>query len=534
MTQLPFDYSNIPRDSRRVPIATKVAFKFDKFSGFISEFSANISPTGMFITIKTPEPPGSMLDFEFRLGDGFEIIQGKGEVVWTRAIAEGPNRPPGMGIRFLDLGEGSKELIYRIVDQYIQDGGTPFDVSLRPPDLIAPPALEPAPEPMPVMPILSAPVLDPIPPPVVAAPRPAASAPATPATPASVAPRPSVAEASPFALPPLSPLSMPSSASAPASSSSAGASALSDLGGLLPVDSSAWLPPLDGLDPKPLDDDFPPFLPPFPPMDDPEPIRPTLTFSTLGSAASSAPEPRSRVIPLAIVGGLLALAAAGYVYRGPLMAMVGLGAEEAAVADMGTGGPPSQRAAVPPAPVPNEETPAPTSQGTEGTVIEETGENDGRLLPEAVRRKPADEAQPAAAPAPVQAAPVAPAPSAPAGPVSPASPAVTVLNRITFEQAAGGTDLILWGNGAIRAESYEASPVGNPPRELVKIYGIAKAFAPTVIPVGTGEVKQVRTGFHEKPGRNELHVVIDLAATGVKVTRIESKDNQLRIHLQRQ
>ena len=36
MTQLPFDYSNIPRDSRRVPLATKVAFKFDRFSGFIS------------------------------------------------------------------------------------------------------------------------------------------------------------------------------------------------------------------------------------------------------------------------------------------------------------------------------------------------------------------------------------------------------------------------------------------------------------------------------------------------------------------
>src|SRR3954468_6879342 len=84
------DYSNIPRDSRRVPIATKVLFKFERFSGFISEYSANISPTGMFITTTNPEPAGSILDFEFRLGDGFEIIQGKGEVVWTRAVGEGP------------------------------------------------------------------------------------------------------------------------------------------------------------------------------------------------------------------------------------------------------------------------------------------------------------------------------------------------------------------------------------------------------------------------------------------------------------
>ena len=138
MPQQPFDLSSVPRDSRRVPIATKVTFKFERFAGFISEYSANISPTGMFITTNQPEPPGSVLDFEFQLGDGFEIIQGKGEVVWIRAVAEGPSRPAGMGIRFLELSEGSKELIYRIVDQYVQDGGTPFDVSLRPPDPVQP------------------------------------------------------------------------------------------------------------------------------------------------------------------------------------------------------------------------------------------------------------------------------------------------------------------------------------------------------------------------------------------------------------
>ena len=33
------EYSNVPRDSRRVPIATSVQFKFDRFSGFISEYS---------------------------------------------------------------------------------------------------------------------------------------------------------------------------------------------------------------------------------------------------------------------------------------------------------------------------------------------------------------------------------------------------------------------------------------------------------------------------------------------------------------
>lgn len=128
------DYSNIPRDSRRVPLETRVQFKFDRFSGFISEYSANISPGGMFLRTRTPRPPGTMLDLEFRLGDGFELIRGRGEVIWARAEDEGSSRPAGMGIRFLELSEGSRDLIYRIVDQHVLQGGTPFDVTQKPPD----------------------------------------------------------------------------------------------------------------------------------------------------------------------------------------------------------------------------------------------------------------------------------------------------------------------------------------------------------------------------------------------------------------
>src|SRR5688572_31950079 len=103
VTEAMVDYTNIPRDSRRVPLETKVQFKFDRFSGFISEYSSNISPTGMFIVTENPEPAGRILDLEFRLGDGFEIIKGQGEVVWVRSAPDGPGRPPGMGIRFMEL-----------------------------------------------------------------------------------------------------------------------------------------------------------------------------------------------------------------------------------------------------------------------------------------------------------------------------------------------------------------------------------------------------------------------------------------------
>ncbi|MDP9122193.1 MAG: PilZ domain-containing protein, partial [Acidobacteriota bacterium] len=74
------DYSNVPRDSRRVPLAHRIQLKFDRFSGFINEYVANISPGGIFIKAQNPEQPGQILEFEFRLGDGFELIQGRGEV----------------------------------------------------------------------------------------------------------------------------------------------------------------------------------------------------------------------------------------------------------------------------------------------------------------------------------------------------------------------------------------------------------------------------------------------------------------------
>ena len=429
MPQQPFDLSSVPRDSRRVPIAAQVTFKFERFAGFISEYSQNISPTGMYISTNQPEPPGSVLDFEFQLGDGFEIIQGKGEVVWIRAVSEGPTRPAGMGIRFLELSEGSKELIYRIVDQYVQDGGTPFDVSLRPPDPVQPIPLSEAASPFPDIP---------------------------------------------------------------------------ESGVLPPVDSSAWLPPSTGLhpidpiypiDPIPLDDDFPPFMPPMPPMDDPEPPRPTVNFG--GYAASVAQPRRSPALPLAIVGLVLALAAAAFFFRDTLGGMLGSG-DEAAVASVAAAAPPEQ--------TPESITP----------IVEE----DATPLPEVVRRREEE-------------TPAAPAPEAAVPATALTGPSATALERITFEQAPGGTDIILWGNGAIRPEVYSQSRIGDPPRELIVLTGMGRPFPTARVDVGTGEVKQIRLGYHQKARGNEQHVVIDLADPAVQVTGIEARERHLRIHLQK-
>lgn len=437
------DYTNIPRDSRRVPLETRVQFKFDRFSGFISEYSSNISPGGMFIRTKTPLSPGQTLDFAFRLGDGFELIKGRGEVVWTRVEDEGLTRPAGMGLRFLDLSEGSKELIYRIVDQHVLEGGTPFDVSLVPPDPVPS-----KPAPAPVLPFAS--------------PAPQEAAPAFEPLPDDPFPD--------LAAPPVD----PRVESTP--------------------DVSAWLPAVDAPKSEPFPDlpEFQAFLESAPPAPSaPEP--PSVAVPTFGSAAAK--QPRSRLPFLLLAAGLL-LVAGLFLFKDRLLELAGLGGEdEIAQAPP----PPVRRAPARPAPA------DPAAAAPASEIVEE-----GRT------------------PQPAVAEPT-PAPAKPTGP--PASQ----VSKITWEEALGGTDVILWGNGAIRSDRFTRSRIdGNPPRELFRLTGIDRAYPGTRVVVGTGDVLQVRVGYHPKAGGNELHVVLDLAHPTVAVTRVEEGEDRLKIHLQRQ
>ncbi|HEY0512993.1 MAG TPA: TIGR02266 family protein [Thermoanaerobaculia bacterium] len=461
------DYSNIPRDSRRVPLETRVQFKFDRFDGFISEYSANVSPGGMFIRTRAPQPPGTVLDFAFRLGDGFELIRGRGEVVWNRLEDEGPTRPGGMGLRFLELGEGSKELIYRIVDQHVLQGGTPFDVTQRPPDPV---------------------------------PAPAATATPPPFDPAA-APWPRPAPPSPqdvFDLPPPPPpigVSREAFEAEPAH------------------DTPSWLPSPDEPAASALSEPFPDLLPAGAPAGDPagdpEPAAaasPPMFATTFGAAAAKRP-PR-RLLPWALLAAGVLLAAGLFLLRDSVMGWAGLGDEPAAQA----------------APAPRAKARKPPGLRPAGAAV---------AVPTASAAAPV--AVPPATPEPATPEPAAPKPAPIPAVAEDGGAPLTALDKITFEAAGGGgTDVILWGNGAIPAAVYTRSRIeGNPPRELFRFTGIRQPFAKTRVVVGTPEILQVRIGFHPGAHGNELHVVLDLAHPNVAVTQVEPGPQKLRIHLQR-
>ena len=127
----------IPFESRRVPLERRITLKFQHRDGFVNEYAANISLKGMFITAWVPEPCGSLFLFEVQVADRQRLIHGVGEVVWVREAEERPDRPSGMGVRFLKLDDDSREVINGMVEAHVRSGGTPFDPTVPPEGAVA-------------------------------------------------------------------------------------------------------------------------------------------------------------------------------------------------------------------------------------------------------------------------------------------------------------------------------------------------------------------------------------------------------------
>lgn len=109
------------RESTRAPFETEVRLRFDRFGGSVSGFSGDVSMEGMFVRSEEPKPVGTLVQFEFRVDDESEMIQGLGDIVWIRTRQLAPNKPPGMGIQFRYVDPRSRELIFRIVDRYLKE-----------------------------------------------------------------------------------------------------------------------------------------------------------------------------------------------------------------------------------------------------------------------------------------------------------------------------------------------------------------------------------------------------------------------------
>ncbi len=109
-------------ESRRIALHRKVVMRVPGEPGLITGFCTNLSMTGMFVRTDLPRPPATVLSFEFRLVDGAEAVRGTGLVTWIRATEEGADRPPGMGLQFLELAPSHRRLLRRIVVKQMPEG----------------------------------------------------------------------------------------------------------------------------------------------------------------------------------------------------------------------------------------------------------------------------------------------------------------------------------------------------------------------------------------------------------------------------
>jgi uncharacterized protein (TIGR02266 family) len=139
--------AQIPIEKRRIPFREPVIVSYEKFEEFVEEVSDNLSMNGMFVRSIRPKRPGTILSFEFRLGEDMSLIQGQAEVAWRRPTTEGPDQPAGMGVRFLKIDMRSRELIKRLVKEHTMRKMLAEGFELEPPTRkpVATPAEPPTP-----------------------------------------------------------------------------------------------------------------------------------------------------------------------------------------------------------------------------------------------------------------------------------------------------------------------------------------------------------------------------------------------------
>jgi uncharacterized protein (TIGR02266 family) len=104
------------KDPRAKVLTMTVRYKSATVDEFIEHHSHDVSRGGIFIKTPSPFLPGTLLKFEIRIADDKAMLQGVGRVVWKRDSAgSGPDKPAGMGVKFIKVDEASRTLIDRLV-----------------------------------------------------------------------------------------------------------------------------------------------------------------------------------------------------------------------------------------------------------------------------------------------------------------------------------------------------------------------------------------------------------------------------------
>ncbi len=104
------------RKSPRAQISLVARYRSPTAFEFVSEECFDLSVGGMFIKSPAPAPAGTLLKLECDVDEGTAKIRGVARVVWLREQpADG--HPAGMGVKFVKLDPGGRDVINGILDR---------------------------------------------------------------------------------------------------------------------------------------------------------------------------------------------------------------------------------------------------------------------------------------------------------------------------------------------------------------------------------------------------------------------------------
>ncbi len=497
-----------PLRKERIDLQRKVSLKFKEFQGFVTEFSENLSTGGMFIRTSSPQPPGSMFDFEFTLGEDTMLIHGLGEVVWVREEDEGFDRPAGMGVRFLSLDPDSRQLIDQIVARRKERESGASQSLLSPEEGWG---MEDA----------------------------AAEGVAT-------GPGPDFG------------MDLGGDSGEDRGRDAGLETGTGSEAGSEPAPEPPGQPPL--VMDRGEDRTAAPKRP-----TGPSPYARSYR-STAGVAQASSSKGRRFVLASLLVVAVVVAALAGAVLFFPETVMDSLLGEDGGGEEVVTLPAADARSGDGPGEPPDGGTPAgpaPRRESAQEPVAEPPSRMEPRPGSESDRepgsasgadRSPSagsavavEEAADAAAPVepvpppdaraePERATDSAPAEPAPVPP-TPEEARFTRVQNITWQELDDQLLVTIHLDGAVEEWEYTHTRLGvPPPRELIRIRGIREAFPRTTIPVAADLVERVRTGFHPQRGEteDELHVVLDLESGDVVLERSEAGAREIRLYLSRE
>lgn len=125
--------TNKSRKDMRAVVSLVARYRSPTTFEYANESCSDVSVGGMFIKSAAPAPAGTLLKLECEpdSGDTDAKIRGVARVVWLRRETN-EHGPSGMGVKFVKLEAGSRELIEAIVERLAEAGVEARSVSAAP------------------------------------------------------------------------------------------------------------------------------------------------------------------------------------------------------------------------------------------------------------------------------------------------------------------------------------------------------------------------------------------------------------------